>query len=249
MVARYFYKAVRYLFFRAHIRGRRNLQSKEPVIMVANHVGSFGPVSLITSMPVRMYPWVAHEVTDVKTVASRIQQEFLEQELHLKPPLSTWLGRVVGRICVALMKDIGAIPVYQKSKQIKATVLQSLSLLEQGKNILVFAEDSTKKIHPHEILEDRRDREEKDDGRGQERALVGDPQHLPQGDVAIVEARHDEGVKGDDRTRLGRGEGTEIEAAEDDDRHHHGDEGGTCGTSQEAPARPRVLGPAVDTRP
>ena len=147
MVARYFYKAVRYLFFRAHIRGRRNLQSKEPVIMVANHVGSFGPVSLITSMPIRMYPWVAHEVTDLKTVASRIQQEFLEQELHLKPPLSTWLGRVVGRICVALMKDIGAIPVYQKSKQITATVLQSLSLLEQGKNILVFAEDSTKKIN------------------------------------------------------------------------------------------------------
>ncbi|HUI71088.1 MAG TPA: hypothetical protein VL354_11260 [Spirochaetia bacterium] len=117
------------------------------MIIVANHVGSFGPVSVITSLPVRMYPWVAHEITDVKTVASRIQQEFLEQELHLKPPLSTWLGRVVGRVCVAIMKDIGAIPVYQKSKRITATVMQTLSLLEQGKDILVFAEDSTKKIN------------------------------------------------------------------------------------------------------
>ncbi len=147
MVARYFYKVVRYFFFRARIHGRKNLCSEEPLILVANHVGSFGPVSVITSMPVRMYPWVAHEVTDLKTVAPRIQQEFLEQELHLKPPLSAWLGRFVGRICVALMKDIGAIPVYQKSKKIATTVLQSLSLLEQGKNILVFAEDSTKKIN------------------------------------------------------------------------------------------------------
>ncbi len=147
MVARYFYKAVRYLFFKARISGRSNLSSQEPLIMVANHVGSFGPVSLITSMPVRMYPWVACEVTDLKTVAPRIQKEFLEQELRLKPPLSTWLGRVVGRICVAIMKDIGAIPVYQKSKKIAATLRQSLSLLEQGKSILVFAEDSTRKVN------------------------------------------------------------------------------------------------------
>jgi hypothetical protein len=94
-----------------------------------------------------MYPWVAHEITDLKTVSKRIQDEFLEQELHLKPPLSTYLARVIGRICVALMKDIGAIPVYQKSKRIKSTVQLSLALLEQGKNILVFAEDSTRKIN------------------------------------------------------------------------------------------------------
>ncbi len=133
--------------FKSRLRGTGNLQGGEPVIMVANHVGSFGPVSVITSMPMRMYPWVAHEVTDLKTVAKRIQDEFFEQELHLKPPLSTYLARVVGRICVALMRDIGAIPVYQKSKRIKSTVQLSLNLLEQGKNILVFAEDSTKKIN------------------------------------------------------------------------------------------------------
>ena len=111
MVARYFYKALRYLFFKSRLRGVKNLTSDEPVIMVANHVGSFGPVSVITSMPMKMYPWVAHEITDLKTVSKRIQDEFLEQELHLKPPLSTYLARVIGRICVALMKDIGAIPV------------------------------------------------------------------------------------------------------------------------------------------
>ncbi len=147
MVARYFYSVIRRLFFNSHLRGMRNLPTGEPVIMVANHVGSFGPVSVITSLPIRLYPWVTHEVTDLRMVAPRIQAEFFEQELHLRPPVSTWLGRFVGRICVALMKDIGAIPVYQKSKRIRATVEKTLHLLEQGKNILVFAEDSTRKIN------------------------------------------------------------------------------------------------------
>lgn len=147
MLSKYFYKVLRRLFFNAHLRGLDHLRGDEPVILVANHAGAFGPVSVITSMPTKMYPWVAHEVTDLKTVAPRIQAEFFEQELRLKPPLSAYLARLIGRVCVAVMKDIGAIPVYQKSKDIRTTVMRSLSLLQQGKSILVFAEDSTRKIN------------------------------------------------------------------------------------------------------
>jgi 1-acyl-sn-glycerol-3-phosphate acyltransferase len=147
MVARYFFKALRHLFFKSHLRGRENLDPDQPSILVANHAGSFGPVSVITSLPIRLYPWVASEVTDMKTVAKRIQAEFLEQELHLRPPISTYLGKVIGRVCVALMKDIEAIPVYAKSKKIQATLQASLALLEQGKNILVFAEDSSHRVN------------------------------------------------------------------------------------------------------
>jgi 1-acyl-sn-glycerol-3-phosphate acyltransferase len=147
MIAKYFYKVLRRLFFNSRVRGISNVQSGEPVIMVANHAGAYGPVSVITSMPFKLYPWVTHEVTDLRTVAHRLQDEFFEQELHLKPPVSAYLARVIGRICVAIMKDIGAIPVYQMSKEIRSTVSRTLALLEQGKNILIFAEDSTRKIN------------------------------------------------------------------------------------------------------
>jgi 1-acyl-sn-glycerol-3-phosphate acyltransferase len=147
MIAKHFYKVLRRLFFNSRVQGIGNVQAGEPVIMVANHAGAYGPVSVITSMPFPLYPWVAHEVTDLRTVARRIQDEFFEQELHLKPPVSTYLARVIGRVCVAVMKDIGAIPVYQMSKEIRSTVARTLALLEQGKNILIFAEDSTKKIN------------------------------------------------------------------------------------------------------
>ena len=147
MVSRHFFKVLRRLFFNAHLRGLRNLHGAEPFILVSNHAGAFGPVSVMTSMPFEIYPWVAHEVTDLQTASARIQAEFVERELKLKPPLSAILARLIARVCVALMKDIGAIPVYQKSKRISTTVMQSLALLQQGKNILVFAEDSARKIN------------------------------------------------------------------------------------------------------
>ena len=146
MFSRRLFKVFRRLFFNTHLRGLGHL-SREPAILVANHAGAFGPVSIITSMPLEMHPWVAHEVTDKRTAAPRIQAEFLEQELHLRPPLSTYLGKVIGRICVALMRDIGAIPVYARSRKISNTMRRSLGLLVEGKNIIVFAEDASKKVN------------------------------------------------------------------------------------------------------
>ena len=147
MAVRLVYRMIRAVFFKAKLHRKPSISPDEPVIMVANHAGSFGPVSVIATVPVQMNPWVAHEVTEPETVAKRIRDEFLEGELHLRPPVSTWLANVVGRICVALMKDIGAIPVYAKSRKIAATIQESLRLIERGRNILVFAEDSMKPLN------------------------------------------------------------------------------------------------------
>jgi len=146
-IRKVFFKVIRKIFFRSTLRGRRHLAAGGPVIMVANHAGSLGPVSVITTVPVKTYPWVTHEVTDLQTVARRIQAYFLERELHLRPPVSEFLGRAIGRICVGLMKDIGAIPVYPKSRKMTSTFQLSLRLLGEGKNILVFAEDSRRPLN------------------------------------------------------------------------------------------------------
>jgi 1-acyl-sn-glycerol-3-phosphate acyltransferase len=147
VTTRFIYKVIRRLLFRSRLRGSRCLTLDGPVIMVANHAGSFGPVSIITTVPLKAYPWVTHEVTEPDSAARRVQAEFLEQELHLRPPVSEFLGRIVGRICAALMRDIGAIPVYAKSRMIAQTLQLSLRLLEEGKNILVFAEDTMRPLN------------------------------------------------------------------------------------------------------
>jgi len=147
MVARRFFKLFRFLILRVHLRGARNLRGRGPLIIVSNHEGSFGPLSLVTSLPLELHPWVVSETTDARTAARRIQAEFLEAELHLRPPFSTWLARVIARITAALMRDLNAVPVHQRSREVRVTVERSAELLEQGKNILVFPEDPARKLN------------------------------------------------------------------------------------------------------
>ncbi len=95
---------------------------------------------------------MAHEVLELRKVAAHLQKEFTELELKLRPPLSVWLARLIGRVCVFIMRDLRAIPVYASSRRIRDTLQRSLELLLKGKHILVFPEN---KDHPiNEVLGD-----------------------------------------------------------------------------------------------
>ena len=130
----------------------RSLASGEPLIFVSNHIGSYGPLSLLSALPLKLYPWVASEVTELKAAACRLQKEFTELELRLRPPLSAWLARAIGRICVFIMHDIQAIPVYASSRRIRSTLDRSLELLLKGKSVLVFPENKERPLN--EVLGD-----------------------------------------------------------------------------------------------
>lgn len=142
MLIKFFSKVFRFLLLNIKVRGAGRIRGREPAVLVSNHAGAFGPLSVMTSIPSKLYTWVDHEVTEKDKVARRIKAEFLEAELHLKGALSTLLSRVIGRICVALMKALDVIPVYTHGRDLESTVDTSLRLLGEGKNILVFPEDS-----------------------------------------------------------------------------------------------------------
>jgi 1-acyl-sn-glycerol-3-phosphate acyltransferase len=151
VVVRVLCKLFRQLILKLRIRGWGNafrcLSRGEPLIFVSNHIGSYGPLSHISALPHKLYPWVAHEVTELQKVAKRLQEEFTELELRLRPPLSVWLARLIGRICVFIMRDLQAIPVYAESRRIRDTLERSLELLLKGKNILVFPENKERPLN------------------------------------------------------------------------------------------------------
>lgn len=153
MVARRFYKLFRHIVFRIRTHGRGHL-GQGPQILVSNHVGSFGPISVMTSVDAEIRPWVAAQVTQIATATERIRREFVEGELGLRPPLSRWVARIVGRICVALMRDIGAIPVYECGRALKRTMELTLEELERGRSVLVFPENAERPVN--EVLCDFR---------------------------------------------------------------------------------------------
>jgi 1-acyl-sn-glycerol-3-phosphate acyltransferase len=138
-------KILRVFYVKVRIEGMQEALEKTGSILVANHLGSFGPLALMTSLVHRIYPWVVHEVTELKECAAYIRKDFVEKELKLRSFLAEELARIIGRICVHLMSYLKAIPVYSKHSEIFRTFEISLSYLKAGKTLLIFPENDESK--------------------------------------------------------------------------------------------------------
>ena len=137
---RILYCVVARVFLRIRVKGMEHVLGASPAVLVANHLGSFGPLSVITSLPTRLFPWVTHEITDRKCCSSYVRREFTERELKLSPPLSGYVSELIACGCVRIMRAIRAVPVYKRSKRIHDTLLATVRLLEKGERILIFPE-------------------------------------------------------------------------------------------------------------
>jgi 1-acyl-sn-glycerol-3-phosphate acyltransferase len=138
-------KIIKVFYVKAHIRGIQQALKNSNAVVVANHLGSFGPLALMSSLTHKLYPWVVHEVTNLKDCAAYIRRDFVEKELKLRSFVGRELSRLIGRICVNLMSYLMAVPVYRKSRELVQTFEISLSYLNSGKTLLVFPENDESK--------------------------------------------------------------------------------------------------------
>lgn len=135
----YLYKAIRAYLVKS-LQIPRAIAGTSPVIFIANHEQSYGPVTAMASLPQPIIPWVTHEVTDRELCPAYIEDDFVKPEVRVSPPLSTAIAKMIGRICVGIMHDLRAIPVYRHSKRIAETIRDSVRYLEQGRRLLIFPE-------------------------------------------------------------------------------------------------------------
>jgi 1-acyl-sn-glycerol-3-phosphate acyltransferase len=133
-------RVVRAFLLRTRIYGLRNVPERGPAILVGNHEGAYGPVALLTGIAPPLRPWVVRHITERSSAAEYIRADFVEKELRLKGPVAAALSAAIGRICVALMKGIGAIPVYRNSRFLGRTIGLSLEALERGEVVAIFPE-------------------------------------------------------------------------------------------------------------
>ena len=122
------------------IAGLENYKKGVPSIFVANHLGSFGPVVMKVFFPIDLVPWVTYEIMDKNLCPGYLRDDFVEKELKLKPPLSTIVSKMLSKICISLMKHIGAIPVYRNGRKILGAAHESVLKLEKGHEIVIFPE-------------------------------------------------------------------------------------------------------------
>jgi 1-acyl-sn-glycerol-3-phosphate acyltransferase len=138
-------KIIKVFYVKAHIEGVQKVLTSTNAVVVANHLGSFGPLALMSSLTHKLYPWVVHEVTNLKDCAAYIRRDFVEKELKLRSFVGQELSRIIGRICVRLMTYLKAIPVYRKSRDVYRTFEISLTYLKSKRALLIFPENDESK--------------------------------------------------------------------------------------------------------
>jgi 1-acyl-sn-glycerol-3-phosphate acyltransferase len=140
-------KIIKVFYIKTHIEGIQKVLNSTNAVVVANHLGSFGPLALMSSLIHKVFPWVVQEVTNLKDCAAYIRKDFVEKELKLKSFLGRELSRLIARICVRLMSDLKAVPVYRRSREIYRTFEMSLSYLKSQRALLIFPENDESKKH------------------------------------------------------------------------------------------------------
>jgi 1-acyl-sn-glycerol-3-phosphate acyltransferase len=120
--------------------GAENLRPG-PGVIVANHMGSIGPVGICASLPMRLYPWVLGATVDPVKGPENVRKDFVEKILHLEPAESEAVARAICKISTPLLLGLGCIPVPDTHEEQEALFNRSLDLLKQGKFLLIVPED------------------------------------------------------------------------------------------------------------
>jgi 1-acyl-sn-glycerol-3-phosphate acyltransferase len=138
-------RIIRAFYVRTRIPGIQQALKRTCSICVANHLGSFGPLAVMSTLFGRLHPWVIAEVTDLKKCAAYLRKDFVEKELKLRSLLAREVSTIIGRICVSLMRCLQAIPVYRQGGKMIRTFELSIAYLRQGRPLLIFPESDESK--------------------------------------------------------------------------------------------------------
>lgn len=131
-------------FWGGELIGEENLPSEGPAIFIANHLDATGPIACCCSLPMRLYPWSVADMMDPLKAPDYLNQDFTERFLHLKPPFSLLISRLLARITVPMLRGLGCIPVYKGDYDgMQETISLSMQLLQRGRYLLIFPEDPT----------------------------------------------------------------------------------------------------------
>jgi hypothetical protein len=144
------YKAFRALGapFRFRVMGLENIETAGPAIYTANRLGSVGPIQAILSVPVRFHPWVIGEMTDPARAPRYLCDDFVGPTLRINGRTGIAIATAISWISVRLLNGADAIAMDSNRSRIIDAFRNSLHLLEDGKNLLIFPEDTLEPIDP-----------------------------------------------------------------------------------------------------
>ena len=135
--------------FSYDVVGYENIQTPGPAIFISNHLGPSGPIQTIVSVQIRFYPWVISEMVDYEKAPQYLFDDFVHPVLHLGGPFGLFISTLITKISVRLFKAIGAVSIDRFGGFTVEGFRHSLRLLREGKNLLIFPENSLLEPDPN----------------------------------------------------------------------------------------------------
>jgi len=134
------------LLWGGELEGEQYLPAQGPAVFVANHLGALGPIAVVASLPVRVYPWVIEDMLDKEKAGAYLVHDFVEPQLHVTAPVSHWLAQAISKVSLGLLRSAGCVAVH-RGEQVFETYRQSIELLIAGKYVLIFPEDPRREFN------------------------------------------------------------------------------------------------------
>ncbi|MCK6583137.1 MAG: hypothetical protein HUU11_06860 [Anaerolineales bacterium] len=128
------------------VANEESLPKEYPVVFISNHAGALGPIAVMSSLPVRVYPWVISDMMEWDKAAEYLRKDFVEPQLHIPPPSSGIVSGLLSQLSVRLLHAVECIPVWRGEK-IHETYRISIEYLVEGRSLLIFPEDPSRPMN------------------------------------------------------------------------------------------------------
>ena len=109
-----------------------------PAVFVCSHTNLLGPLATLCWMDVPVRPWVLHVFTDRESCRRQYRDFTFPRRLGLPRPAAAFLAWWASGYVSALMKSLGAIPVFRGTAKLGETFRETIAALQAGDWVLVF---------------------------------------------------------------------------------------------------------------
>ncbi len=133
---------LRLFYPKTKVKGLENIPS-EPCIIVGNHAQMHGPIVCELYLPDNYYTWCAAEMMSFKEVPHYAYKDFWSQKSKYTRPFFKALAYIIAPLSVLVFNNARTVAV-RKDKRIVTTFRNSVSLLKDGNNLVIFPEHDVK---------------------------------------------------------------------------------------------------------
>lgn len=109
-----------------------------PAVYVCSHSNLRGPLATLCWLPFPVRPWVLHVFTEKGTCRTQYRDYTFSRRFGMPGPAASFAAWAVSGYVSALMRSLGAIPVYRGMAQLQVTFRKTVEALQAGDSVLVF---------------------------------------------------------------------------------------------------------------